>query len=81
MVLTEKNVIDKIEILENCIIQVRLANVVERDGVEIARTFNRYVLVPGADLSGQDTKIVSIANVLWTQEVVDAYNNSLSQKL
>jgi hypothetical protein len=77
MSLTEKTIVDKIEVLENCIIQVRQANVVERDGKEIARTFHRYVLLPGADLAGQEPKIIAIANALWTQEVIDAYINSL----
>jgi hypothetical protein len=74
MALSEKVIIDKIEITEFCDIQIREATIVERDGQEIARSFHRFVLHPGADLTGQDAKVVSIANSIWTQEIVDAYN-------
>lgn len=77
MALNEKIVLDMIEILENGIIQIRQANIVEKDGKEIARNYNRYVLVPGDDLSAQDLKIVAIAKVVWTKEIIDSYKESL----
>lgn len=77
MALTERNTIDKIEVLENGIIQVRQANIVERDGVEIAKTYHRWSLTPGQDLTGQEQRVVDIANVVWTEEVVAAYLASL----
>jgi len=33
----------------------------------------QYTLVPGDDLTGQPTEVVSIANALWTPAVVAAY--------
>ncbi len=33
----------------------------------------QYTLVPGDDLTGQPTEVVSIANALWTPAVVEAY--------
>ena len=48
MALTERNENDKIEIVgQYKAVQVRRADIVERDGVEIARTFHRHVLQPG----------------------------------
>lgn len=76
MSLTEKKIVDKIEVLQNGVIQVREANIIQRDGIEITRTFHRYILNPGDSLSGQDDKIVSIANVIWSEEVVAAYKKS-----
>lgn len=77
MALLEKKIVDKIEVIENGSIQVREANIVEKDGNEIARTFHRYVLHPGQDLNEQDPKVVAVANAIWTQEVIDAYLASL----
>lgn len=78
MSLLEKNVIDKIEVLENGIIQVRQANIIERDGVEIAKTYHRWTLTPGQDLTGQEQKVIVIANTVWTSEVIQNYQNSLN---
>lgn len=77
MALTERNTIDKIEVLENGIIQIRQANIVQRDGVEIAKTYHRWTLTPGQDLTGQEQRVKDIANAAWTQEVIAAYLASL----
>ena len=63
--LTEKTVVDKIEVLETNHIQVRQANILERDGIEVTRTYHRYVLSQGDDLTDQDPKVVAIANAIW----------------
>jgi hypothetical protein len=73
MALIEKKIVDKMEILENGKIQVREATIIEKDGVEIHRSFHRHIVYPGQDLTGQDPKVVAVANAVWTQEVVDAY--------
>ena len=73
MALTEKTIIDKIEVLESNAIQVRAANIIEKDGVEISRTFHRHVVNPSNDISGEDTKVQAVANAIWTEEVIAAY--------
>jgi hypothetical protein len=73
MTLTEKTIIDKIELIENNSIQVRTATVIEKDGVELTRTFHRHVVVPGADITNEDPKVQAIANAIWTDEVITAY--------
>ena len=74
MALTERNVIDRKEILEDGTIQVRTATVIERDGVEISRSFtNRQVFSPGADVSGQDAAVQAIAAIEHTPEKVTAF--------
>ena len=48
MALTESTIIDKIEIVSIYkAVQVRKSNIIKKDGVEITRTFERYVLDPG----------------------------------
>jgi hypothetical protein len=78
MALIEKTIIDKIELVENNSIQVRTANIIEKDGTEIARTFHRHVKHPGDDVSNEDPKVQAIANAIWTEEVIAAYRASLS---
>jgi hypothetical protein len=73
MALTEKTIIDKIEILENNSIQVRTANVIEKDGVEITRTFHRHVVTPSNDISQEDAKVQAVANAIWTEEIIATY--------
>lgn len=73
MALTEKTIIDKIEVLENNSIQVRIANVIEKDGLEITRTFHRHVVNPGDDITKEDQRIQSVANAIWTEEIIATY--------
>ena len=74
MALTERTVEDKIEIVGDYKhIQVRTATVIERDGVEISRSFHRHVVSPGADVSGESAEVQAIAAAVHTAEVVAAY--------
>jgi hypothetical protein len=73
MALIEKTIIDKIELTEVNTIQIRIATIIEKDGVEIARTYHRNVLSPGDDISKEDLRVQAIANAIWTEEVVNAY--------
>jgi hypothetical protein len=74
MALTERTAEDKIEIVgEYKIVQVRTATIIERDGVEISRSFHRHVVAPDADISGESAEVQAVCNALWTQEVKDAY--------
>ena len=77
MAISEKNIIDVIEILENNTIQIRNANIIERDGIEIAKTYHRHVLSPGDDVSKEDLRVQSIANAIWTDDVINAYKASI----
>jgi hypothetical protein len=77
MALTEKTIVDKIEVIENSSIQVRTATIIEKDGTELTRTFHRHVLAPGADTSNEDPKVQAIATAIWTEEIIAAYSASL----
>ena len=57
MALTESIEYDKIEVVsEFKTVQVRKATVVKKDGKELARSFERYVLNPGT-LDGSDNLV------------------------
>jgi hypothetical protein len=73
MALTESTKIDQIEVVGDWNIQVRQATIIEKDGVQVARTFHRWVLNPDSDISTQESKVQDIANAAWTPEVRAAY--------
>jgi hypothetical protein len=77
MALIEKQIVDLVELVQSNHIQVRTANIIEKDGTEIARTFHRHVLTPGDDVTNEEPKVQAIANAVWTEEVISAYQASL----
>ena len=81
MALTEKTIVDKVELVENNSIQIRTATIIEKDGVELTRTFHRHVVCPGEDVSNEDPKVQAIANAIWTEEVIAAYQASTTGSL
>lgn len=78
MALTERTVEDKIEIVGDYKhIQVRTATVIERDGVEISRSFHRHVISPIDDVSSESAEVQAIAAAVHTDEVKAAYQAHL----
>jgi len=81
MALTERTVEDKIEIVgEHKMVQVRTATIIERDGVEVSRSFHRHVVAPNEDISEQSAEVQAICNAVWTQEIKDAYAAHLASQ-
>lgn len=81
MALTETVKVDQIEIVENGSIQVRTATIIAKDDQELTRTYHRHVKHPGEDVSSEDTKVQAIASVIWTPEVIAAYEASISRPI
>jgi len=88
MALSERSENDKIEVVGQFkAVQVRRADIVERDGVEIARSFHRHALNCGSldadnnlvdtDISGEGADVQAVCNAVWTQAVKDAYKAHL----
>tara|TARA_R100000388_G_scaffold81347_1_gene59978 strand:- start:42 stop:305 length:264 start_codon:yes stop_codon:yes gene_type:complete len=78
MALTETTEYDKIEVVgQYKTVQVRKATVIKKDGKELTRSFERYVLNSDQDVTNEPTEIQSICNVVWTQEVKDAWKAHL----
>lgn len=72
MAFTEKTEY-KIEVLNTGTIQVRRADIVLKDGVEVGRTYHRHCLHPGADVTNEVQRVKDVAAATWTPEVVSAY--------
>jgi len=88
MALSERFENDKIEVVgQYKAVQVRKATIIEKDGVEISRSFHRHALNCGeldasdnlvdTDISGEDADVQAICNAAWTQTVKDAYKAHL----
>lgn len=72
--LTEKTIDDKIEVVsEHKIVQVRRALIIEKDGVEVSRSFSRRTIAPGHDYSKETEDVQSICAAVHTPEVIAAY--------
>lgn len=68
----------KIEVIPPfSILQCRRTDIVEKDGVEIARSYHRHTRCPGEDISDECPEMQAIAGALWTPEVVEAFRESL----
>ena len=79
MALIEKQIVDFIEVTNFNTIQVRTANIIEKDGIEVTRTFHRHVLAPGDSVVNEDVKVQAIANAIWTPQVIAAYQASIAR--
>ena len=70
---TETKTVDQITVSENGIVLYREATRIFKDDVEVSKTYHRSSLTPAQDLSGVPTNVVAICNVVWTPEVIAAY--------
>jgi len=88
MALAESIEYDKIEIVGIYkAVQVRKATVIKKDGAELTRSFERYVLQAGTldasdnlvdtDLSSEPAEVSAICNAVWTTDVKAAWKAKL----
>jgi K+-transporting ATPase c subunit len=82
MALSKVIVVDKIEVMESGVVQVRTATRVMEDGVELSSSFHRTAIEPSTkasgswadtDISGEDARVQAIATATWTSSVKTAY--------
>ena len=88
MALTESIEYGKIEVVGIYkAVQVRKDTVIKKDGKELTRTYERYVLNAGlldasdnlvdTDLSAQPAEVSAICNAVWTADVKAAWKSKL----
>ena len=84
MALTESIEYDKIEVVGKYkAVQVRKATVIKKDGTELTRSFERYVLQCGdldasdnlvdTDISAEPAEVSAICTAAWTTDVKTAW--------
>jgi hypothetical protein len=64
---------DRIEVVENGCVQVRIKTTIMEDGKQISGNFHRHVVAPGDDYSAEDARVQAICAATHTPEVVAAY--------
>lgn len=79
MSLAETVEVDRIEIVAYGVVQVREATTITKDGEFFARKFRRWVLTPGADLTGQPANVVAQCQAAWTPEVIAAWQAKMAK--
>lgn len=77
--LTQRNVVDKIEILETGCIQVRTAIRIMEGQETVAQSFHRHVVSPGDDYSGEDEKVRAVCLAVHTPACIAAYKAAAGQ--
>lgn len=71
--LEKVQIVDRIEVVESGVVQVRIKTAIMEDGEQISGTFHRHVVVPGADYSAEDARVKAICKATHTAAVVAAY--------
>ncbi len=88
MALAESIEYDKIEVVGTYkAVQVRKATVIKKDGVELTRSFERYVLQAGTldasdnlvdtDISAEPAEVSAICTAVWTDSIKAAWKAKL----
>ena len=78
MALAESIEYDKIEVVGLYkAVQVRKATVIKKDGTELTRSFERYVLQPDSDISGEPAEVTAICNAVWTDAIKESWKAKL----
>jgi len=81
MALIEQTILDKFEVVGQFRhIQCRQDNQIVDDTtgeVKSKGNWHRYALAPGDDVSEESAELQAVAAVLWTQEVLDAWETHL----
>jgi hypothetical protein len=81
MALTEDTIIQNIAVNNLNEIEVCRLNRIMRNETVIQQKPHYNVYAPGSDISHEDTKVQTIASTIWTQEVIAAYQQSLSNNI
>ena len=73
MALTERTEIGSMNVLPMGQIQVRTDTIIEKDGVEISRSYHRHVCEPDSTYENEDQRVKDVANVVHTPAVKTAW--------
>jgi hypothetical protein len=73
MSLTKEINVDKIEITENGVVQVRQATKIIEDGNQLSQSYHRWTIAPGQNYSDQPDNVKAICAVTHTPAVIAAF--------
>lgn len=82
MALSKNSIVDKVEIFDTgegwSIVQVRRADIISEDGVEVSRGHHRWAINPTDDWSGESPEVQAVCNIAHTADKIAAYNARMS---
>ena len=81
MTIEKIKVVDQITATENGTILFREATRIVEDGVQLSESYHRSSLAPDSDLTGVPASVAAIAAVVWTPEVIAAYQAAQAEAL
>lgn len=76
----KKQFVDKVEVLEDGVVQVRTTTVLVEGEVELAKTYHRHCVVPGQDFSTEDKMVQDICAVVHTRDRISAYAERMEKQ-
>jgi hypothetical protein len=79
MALEKIEVVDRVEVVESGVVQVRTKTAIMEDGKQISSTFHRHVVAPGDDYNTEDARVKSICKATHTKDVIATYQASVAQ--
>lgn len=71
--LEKVQIVDRIEVVESGVVQVRTKIAIFEDGKQISGNFHRHVVAPGDDYSAEDARVKAICAATHTADVIAAY--------
>ena len=78
MALEKVTVVDRIEVVESGVVQVRTKTAIMEDGKQISGTFHRHSVAPGDDYSAEDARVQAICAATHTADVIEAYKAAIA---
>lgn len=71
-------IVDRIEVVESGVVQVRICTRIMEDGKQISGNFHRHVVAPGDDYSAEDARVQAICAAVHTAGVIAAYEAAIA---
>lgn len=71
--------VDRIEVAENGLVQVRTKTSIMENGKQISAVFHRHIVAPGDNYSAEDTRVQAICAATHTNDVIAAYKASVAK--
>lgn len=73
MALEKIQIVDRIEVVESGVVQLRTKTAIMEDGKQISGNFHRRAIAPGDDYAGEDARVQAICVATHTADVIAAY--------
>lgn len=80
MALEKIVIVDRIEVAESGVVQVRTKTSIMEDGKQISASYHRHAIAPGDDYISNDARVKAICAATHTEEVVAAYKAAIAAR-